>query len=133
MAEPNHFRRLMLTWFLASAIATPLVVVLLGPILPPGNGSVQASGRSRSPASCTTAGPASCPLPPCARTDIPTILQVTRSRGVRVPFLLDELEHGRHGPSACALPGRSQERAGEAAAELSSATMHDMISDANLT
>jgi len=45
MSETNHFRRLMLLWLTASAIATPLVVVLLGPILPPGNGSVQASGH----------------------------------------------------------------------------------------
>ena len=45
MTETNHFRRLMLLWLIASAIATPLVVVLLGPILPPGNGSVQASGH----------------------------------------------------------------------------------------
>jgi cytochrome c oxidase subunit 2 len=35
----------MLWWLISSAIATPLVVVLLGPILPPGNGSVQASGH----------------------------------------------------------------------------------------
>jgi cytochrome c oxidase subunit II len=45
MTETNHFRRLMLLWLIASAIATPLVVVLLGPVLPPGNGSVQASGH----------------------------------------------------------------------------------------
>ena len=45
MSETNHFRRLMALWLLASAVATPLVVVLLGPILPPGNGSVQASGH----------------------------------------------------------------------------------------
>src|SRR5665213_2672821 len=45
MTETNHFRRLMLLWLIASAIATPLVVVLLGPILPPGNGSTQASGH----------------------------------------------------------------------------------------
>ena len=45
MTETNHFRRLMLLWLLASAVATPLVVVLLGPILPPGNGSVQSSGH----------------------------------------------------------------------------------------
>jgi cytochrome c oxidase subunit 2 len=45
MAETNHFRRFMAIWLVASAIATPLVVVLLGPILPPGNGSVQASGH----------------------------------------------------------------------------------------
>jgi len=45
MSEPNHFRRLMLLWILASVIATPLVVVLLGPLLSPGTGSVQASGH----------------------------------------------------------------------------------------
>jgi len=45
MAEPNHFRRFTVLWVVASLIATPLVVVLLGPILPPGNGSEQASGH----------------------------------------------------------------------------------------
>jgi cytochrome c oxidase subunit II len=45
MSETNHFRRLMLLWLTASVIATPLVVVLVGPILPPGNGSAQASGH----------------------------------------------------------------------------------------
>src|ERR1700738_2445473 len=45
MAEPNHARRLATIWILASVIATPLVVLLLGPILPPGNGSEQASGH----------------------------------------------------------------------------------------
>ena len=45
MSETNHFRRLMILWLGASAIATPLVVLLLGPILPPGNGSAQASGH----------------------------------------------------------------------------------------
>jgi cytochrome c oxidase subunit II len=43
MAQTNHFRRFMAIWLVASAIATPLVIVLLGPIMPPGNGSVQAS------------------------------------------------------------------------------------------
>lgn len=43
--EPNHARRFTTIWVLASLIATPLVVVLLGPILPPGNGSEQASGH----------------------------------------------------------------------------------------
>jgi cytochrome c oxidase subunit 2 len=43
--EVNHFRRLFLIWLLCSAIATPLVVVVLGPVLPPGNGSVEASGQ----------------------------------------------------------------------------------------
>ncbi|HXR28059.1 MAG TPA: cytochrome c oxidase subunit II [Solirubrobacteraceae bacterium] len=43
--EPNHSRRFGLTWLIATLIATPLVVVLLGPSLPPGNGSEQASGQ----------------------------------------------------------------------------------------
>jgi cytochrome c oxidase subunit II len=45
MAEPNHARRFTLIWVVASLIATPLAIVLLGPILPPGNGSEQASGH----------------------------------------------------------------------------------------
>jgi cytochrome c oxidase subunit II len=45
MSEPNHARRFGTIWVLASLIATPLVIVLVGPILPPGNGSEQASGQ----------------------------------------------------------------------------------------
>src|SRR6201994_2438767 len=45
MAEPNHARRFTILWVVASLIATPLVIVLLGPILPPGHGSEQASGH----------------------------------------------------------------------------------------
>lgn len=45
MSEPNHARRFGTIWVVASLIATPLVIVLLGPILPPGNGSEQASGQ----------------------------------------------------------------------------------------
>jgi cytochrome c oxidase subunit 2 len=45
MTEPNHARRFGTIWLLASVVATPLVIVLLGPILPPGNGSEQASGH----------------------------------------------------------------------------------------
>jgi cytochrome c oxidase subunit 2 len=45
VAEPNHARRFTILWVVASLIATPLVIVLLGPILPPGNGSEQASGH----------------------------------------------------------------------------------------
>jgi cytochrome c oxidase subunit II len=45
MGEPNHARRFGAIWLLASAIATPLVVLLLGPILPPGKASEQASGQ----------------------------------------------------------------------------------------
>jgi cytochrome c oxidase subunit II len=44
-AEPNHTRRFMTIWIVASLIATPLVVLLVGPIMPPGNGSTQASGH----------------------------------------------------------------------------------------
>jgi cytochrome c oxidase subunit II len=42
---PSHFRRVVLIWVIASVIATPLVVLLLAPIVPPGNGSVQSSGQ----------------------------------------------------------------------------------------
>jgi cytochrome c oxidase subunit 2 len=44
-AEPNHARRFTAIWLVATLIATPLVILLLGPILPPGNGSEQASGH----------------------------------------------------------------------------------------
>jgi cytochrome c oxidase subunit II len=43
MSEPDHARRFGVIWVVATLIATPLVIVLLGPILPPGNGSEQAS------------------------------------------------------------------------------------------
>jgi cytochrome c oxidase subunit II len=45
MTEPNHWRRFATLWIVASVIATPLVVLLVGPIMPPGNGTVQASGH----------------------------------------------------------------------------------------
>jgi cytochrome c oxidase subunit 2 len=45
MSEPNHARRFGAIWIGASVIATPLVILLLGPILPPGHGSEQASGH----------------------------------------------------------------------------------------
>ncbi|MEA2208620.1 MAG: cytochrome c oxidase subunit [Solirubrobacteraceae bacterium] len=45
MTEPNHWRRFATIWIVSSLIATPLVIVLLGPILPPGQGSSQASGH----------------------------------------------------------------------------------------
>src|ERR1700742_3788315 len=47
MTNVNHFRRFMILWLVSSVIATPLVVVLVGPIIPPGNGSVQASGQGQ--------------------------------------------------------------------------------------
>ncbi|HEY4452496.1 MAG TPA: cytochrome c oxidase subunit II [Solirubrobacteraceae bacterium] len=43
--EPNHARRFTAIWLGASVIATPLVVLLLGPELPPGKGSEQAAGQ----------------------------------------------------------------------------------------
>ena len=42
---PNHLRRFLTIWIVASLIATPLVAVLLGPDLPPGTGSDAASGQ----------------------------------------------------------------------------------------
>lgn len=45
MNEVNHFRRFALIWLLASLIATPLMVFVFAPIVPPGQGSVQASGQ----------------------------------------------------------------------------------------
>jgi cytochrome c oxidase subunit 2 len=45
MAQPNHFRRFMVLWLVASVIATPLVAIFLGPVFPPGNASVEASGH----------------------------------------------------------------------------------------
>ena len=43
--EPNHLRRFVAIWIVASLIATPLVAILLGPDLPPGKGSDAASGQ----------------------------------------------------------------------------------------
>jgi cytochrome c oxidase subunit 2 len=40
-----HFRRVALLWLLATAILTPIVIFVLGPGLPPGNGSDQAAGQ----------------------------------------------------------------------------------------
>src|SRR4029077_11087904 len=45
MSEVNHWRRVVLWWLGTSIVATLLVVLLLAPILPPGNGSVEASGQ----------------------------------------------------------------------------------------
>ncbi|HEX3618368.1 MAG TPA: cytochrome c oxidase subunit II [Solirubrobacteraceae bacterium] len=43
--QTNHFRRLAWIWFIATAILTPIVIFVLGPGLPPGNGTVQAAGQ----------------------------------------------------------------------------------------
>ena len=45
MAETNHFRRFVLIWLLASIVLTPLIVIFFAPTVPPGQGSVQASGQ----------------------------------------------------------------------------------------
>ena len=44
-AQPNHGRRVIVAWIVLSVIATPLVAIFLGPAIPPGNGSEQASGQ----------------------------------------------------------------------------------------
>ncbi len=44
MSEPNHARRFATIWIVATVIATPLVVLLVGPIMPPGKASDQGSG-----------------------------------------------------------------------------------------
>lgn len=45
MSEVNHWRRFVLWWVGTSVPATLLVVFLLAPILPPGNGTVESSGQ----------------------------------------------------------------------------------------
>jgi cytochrome c oxidase subunit II len=45
MSEPNHARRFALIWGIATTVATPLVVLLVGPSLPPGKASEQAAGQ----------------------------------------------------------------------------------------
>ena len=42
---PHHVRRFLTIWLVASRLATPVVVFLLGPDLPPGHGSDAASGQ----------------------------------------------------------------------------------------
>ncbi len=44
-SEPNHLRRFTTIWVVASLIALPLVIFLLGPELPPGKASEQAAGQ----------------------------------------------------------------------------------------
>jgi len=45
LREPNHARRFTTIWLVCSIIAVPLVIFVLGPELPPGNGSDVASGQ----------------------------------------------------------------------------------------
>ena len=46
MSEVNHWRRIVVLWLVTSVIMTALVVFVFGPGLPPGNGSVEASGQT---------------------------------------------------------------------------------------
>jgi cytochrome c oxidase subunit 2 len=41
----NHGLRVVVAWLVLSAIATPLVAIYVGPLIPPGNASVQAQGQ----------------------------------------------------------------------------------------
>ena len=45
MPEPPHFRRILILWAALSIIATPIVVLVWAPDLPPGNGTNAASGQ----------------------------------------------------------------------------------------
>jgi cytochrome c oxidase subunit 2 len=41
----HHFRNIALLWIVANVIALPLIIWVAGPGMPPGNGSVEASGQ----------------------------------------------------------------------------------------
>jgi cytochrome c oxidase subunit 2 len=41
----NHGLRVVVAWLVLSAIATPLVAIYVGPLIPPGNASVQSQGQ----------------------------------------------------------------------------------------
>ena len=43
--QTHHFRRVALLWVLANVIMLPIVILVLGPGLPPGNGSDEAAGQ----------------------------------------------------------------------------------------
>jgi cytochrome c oxidase subunit II len=43
--EPNHWRRFLVIWLTASVIGTPLIILLVGPLLGPSTGSEQAAGQ----------------------------------------------------------------------------------------
>jgi len=45
--EPHHLRRIAGLTIVSTVIAVPLVIFVLGPNLPPGNGSAQAAGQVR--------------------------------------------------------------------------------------
>lgn len=43
--EPNHTLRFAVLWIVATVIALPLVIFVIGPLIGPGNGSEQSSGQ----------------------------------------------------------------------------------------
>jgi cytochrome c oxidase subunit II len=45
MDDKPHFRNIVVLWLVACVIVTPIVIFVIGPGLPPGHGSVQASGQ----------------------------------------------------------------------------------------
>jgi cytochrome c oxidase subunit II len=45
MSEVNHWRRLVLWWLVVTIIFVPIVIWLLAPGIPPGDGSVEAHGQ----------------------------------------------------------------------------------------
>jgi cytochrome c oxidase subunit 2 len=45
MSEPNHFRRIMVLWVVLSVVATPIVVLVAAPGLPPGKATTEASSQ----------------------------------------------------------------------------------------
>ncbi len=42
----NHGVRVVVAWLVLSAIATPLVAIYVGPLIPPGNATVQGQGQT---------------------------------------------------------------------------------------
>src|SRR2546423_1852408 len=45
MTEPNHVRRILILWLGLSVVATPIVVLVAAPGLPPGKGTTEASSQ----------------------------------------------------------------------------------------
>ena len=50
----NHGLRVVVAWLVLSAIATPLVAIYVGPLIPPGNATVQGQGQTFSNQVMTT-------------------------------------------------------------------------------
>ena len=45
MSEANHFRRILILWGALSVVATPIVVLVAAPGLPPGKATTEASSQ----------------------------------------------------------------------------------------